>query len=53
MVAPLVDLGIFTAEGKIVRTMYDKYRQINRFLELLDDEAGKLAGDETLHIIDF
>ena len=53
VVAPLVDLGIFTAEGKIVRTMYDKYRQINRFLELLDDEAGKLAGDETLHIIDF
>lgn len=53
VVAPLVDLGIFTAEGKIVRTMYDKYRQINRFLELLDDEAGKLASDETLHIIDF
>ena len=53
VVAPLVDLGIFTAEGKIVRTMYDKYRQINRFLEMLDDEAGKLAGDETLHIIDF
>ena len=42
----------FTPEGKVVRTMYDKFRQINRFLEMVGDAVGDDTS-ETLHIIDF
>ncbi len=52
VIPPLVDLGVFTKEGKIVRTMYDKYRQINRFLELVEDVV-KDYPNKNMHIIDF
>ena len=48
----LVDLGVFTADFKIVRAKYDKYKQINRFIELID-HAFKDYGKEEITILDF
>lgn len=49
----LVDLGVMTAEGKVVNSRYDKFRQVNRFLEFIEDVRPQLAGDRELTIIDF
>ncbi len=52
VVEPLIDMGIFTKDGKIVRSMEDKFRQINRFLEIVDD-AVETCGFEEIHVVDF
>lgn len=53
VIQPLVDLGIFTKEGKVVHAMYDKYKQINRFLEMVDDVSANLPRQRPLRVIDF
>lgn len=49
----LVDLGVMTNEGKIVNSKYDKFRQINRFLEFINDILPELDKNKELTIIDF
>lgn len=49
----LVDLGVMTAEGKVVKSRYDKFRQINRFLEFIEDVLPNLDPKKTNTIIDF
>lgn len=49
----LVDLGVMTAEGRVVKPRYDKFRQINRFLEFIEDILPRLDRSRTNTIIDF
>lgn len=52
IIEPLIDLGVFTKQGKVVNSKYDKYKQINRFIEIIDDEIKKNDYKE-LTILDF
>ncbi|MBE6785926.1 MAG: SAM-dependent methyltransferase [Ruminococcaceae bacterium] len=48
----LVDLGVFTEDFKVVKSKYDKYKQINRFIEIVDDAFSSFGKDEVT-ILDF
>lgn len=49
----LVDLGVQTPEGKIIKARYDKFKQINRFLEFIEDILPTLPKGKKISIIDF
>lgn len=52
-VAFLEDLGVMTVDGKVIRSRYDKFRQINRFLEFIEDILPRLDKSRENVIIDF
>ena len=60
----LVHLGVMTAEGKVIKSRYDKFRQINRFLEMIGDvlpdvirlresEKNPVSSENPLRVVDF
>ena len=49
----LVDLGVMSENGTIIKSRYDKFRQINRFLEFIEDILPRLHKDRENVIIDF
>ncbi len=49
----LVDLGVQTPDGQIVKAYFNKFRQINRYLEFIEDIVDKLPTDRVVRIIDF
>lgn len=49
----LVRLGVMTQDGRVVASKYDKYKQINRFLELASEAADKIKSEAPLKIVDF
>ena len=49
----LIRLGVMNKDGKVLAKRYDKFRQINRFLEMVEDIIPNLEKDKTINIIDF
>lgn len=49
----LVDLGVMSQEGRIKNARYDKFKQLNRFLEFIEDVLPVLPKDREVQIIDF
>ena len=49
----LVELGVMTKDGAVTKAKYDKFRQINRFLEFVQDILPALPPDRTITILDF
>ena len=49
----LIRLGVMTADGKVIVAKYDKFRQINKYLEIVQDVVDALPKDRTINIVDF
>lgn len=49
----LIELGVMNQNGKVISKKYDKFKQINRFLEMIDDIIPNLKTNKRLSIIDF
>lgn len=49
----LVEIGVMNRDGKVLAAKFHKFRQINRFLELVDDALGSLPRDRALRVLDF
>lgn len=49
----LFDLGVITKDGRVVKEKYDKFRQINRFLEFIEDVLPTLDKKKELTVLDF
>lgn len=52
-VPALYELGVMTKEGKVVSQKYDKFKQINRFVECIDDALKSDESEKALEIVDF
>lgn len=49
----LVELGIMAKEGRVRKSRQKKFRQINRYLEFIDDIYPELPAEGTLNVVDF
>ena len=49
----LIHLGVMNADGHVLKAHYDKFRQINKYLELVAGCVDSLPKDRRIHIVDF
>lgn len=52
-IGPLVEMGVFTPDGRVVKAMYDKFKQVNRFLEIVNDTLSGHDPQKPLTVVDF
>ncbi|MBR7128440.1 MAG: methyltransferase, partial [Lentisphaeria bacterium] len=52
-IEPLIELGIFSRDLKIIKAKSDKYRQINRFIEFIADATASYQVGDRIRVIDF
>ena len=48
-----VKLGVFTKENKVVSSMQDKFKQINRYIEILNDVLKDYNEGDEIYIVDY
>uniref|UniRef100_A0A7C2NX81 SAM-dependent methyltransferase n=1 Tax=Schlesneria paludicola TaxID=360056 RepID=A0A7C2NX81_9PLAN len=49
----LIEIGVMSADGRVKPTMSHKFRQINRYLEFVEDILPELPSAGTIHVVDF
>lgn len=49
----LVELGVMDGQGKVFKPKYDKFRQLNRYLEFIRDCVDQLPKERPIRIVDF
>lgn len=49
----LIELGVMNKEGYVYAKKQDKFKQINRFLEMITDVLPALENKSNVHIVDF
>ena len=49
----LIAQGVMRPDGRVVASMYHKFRQVNRFLEFVNDIYPALPGEGTIHVVDY
>lgn len=49
----LIEIGVMNSEGRVRAAKYDKFRQVNRFLEFVEDVYATLPSTGVLRVIDF
>lgn len=49
----LVALGVMMPDGKVAKARYDKFKQINRYLEFIEDVLPEIENEEVIRIVDF
>ncbi len=49
----LVRLGVMASNGSVIAAKRDKFKQINRFLEMVGDSASSLPSEGILKVVDF